>query len=439
MALSAPWASAQAQSRLHEIQAASSAGSAQELRRIAEAAAAHRRMMDEEGLVLYAGTNAPAPGVTAVHDTQLGMRPSMGLPGEKAQHGLEHLEVIEVLTARTVAATFRASYADVRIQSGTLANLAVYAAVAEVGAPLAALPEWAGGHVSHTEAGVAGLRGHRVLELPYDAQAMDVDLDALCSFVLEQRPALIVVGASLFLFPHRLQAISSIAHRFGSTVLYDASHVAGLIAGGCFQDPLAEGADVVTFSTYKSYGGPPGGAILTNDHDLAARIATQVFPRLTANFDAGRLHGLCIAANALLVGGSEYACQCIATARALAQALSNHGLPIIGADRGFTDSHHLAVKIGDTSTAEDVTERLAQAGIYLSWTLAPAPDGPVPVLRIGTQELVRRGFHSHDMEFVAELVVRVIAGESPAKVKVAARDLRTSAPPRGSYHGQPAA
>jgi glycine hydroxymethyltransferase len=394
--ISIPWASQRAQARVRQIQAGSEPGTAADAERVTRAVRAHVRAMDEEGLVLYAGTNA----AVAAHDAQLGVRPSLGDPAEKLQPGLEHLEVLEVLTTRAVAATMRASYADVRVQSATLANLAVYAGLTPVGATIAALPKRGGGHFSHHSEGAAGIRGHRVVELPY--RDFEVDLDALPSFLARERPALIVLGGSLMLFPHRLEAIAA----YGVPILYDASHTAGLIAGGGFQDPLAEGAAVVTFSTYKSYGGPPGGAIVTNDPDVAERVFAAVYPGLTANFDAGRLRGLGIAAAELLNHGADYSARCIESARCLGQALSEAGVLVAGAERGFTESHHLAVEVADAATAVD---RLERAGIYVS----AARLGPGAVLRLGTQELVRLGFGPDDMREIAELIARVLADREP--------------------------
>ena len=274
-----PWASAAAQARVHEILAADGDDrSSGPTRR----SGPHVERMDD-GLVLYAGTNAGG----------LGARPSLGDPGEKLQPGLEHLDVLEVLTTTAVAASMRAPHADIRVQSATLANLAVYAGLTPVGATIAALPPHGGGHFSHHEIGAAGIRGHRVVELPY--ADFDVDLEALPGFLDREQPELIVLGGALMLFPHRLAEIA--AH--GIPILYDASHMAGLIAGGRFQDPLAEGAAVMTFSTYKSYGGPPGGAIVTRDADVAERVFRAVYPGLTANYDAGRLRGLLEAATRL--------------------------------------------------------------------------------------------------------------------------------------------
>jgi glycine hydroxymethyltransferase len=423
--ISIPWASEAARERVQQIQAASEPGTAEDLERASRAVQAHIEAMDDNGLVLYAGTNAMIGAVAAAHDVQLGVRPSLGDPAEKVQPGLEHLEILEVLTTRAVAATMRAEYADVRVPSATLANLAVYAGLTPVGATIAALPQWAGGHFSHHRQGAAGIRGHRIVELPYDVNVLDVDVAALPDFIDRQRPALVIVGGTLMLFPHRLEAIVEVTRAFGVPVLYDASHVAGLIAGRRFQQPLDEGVDVVTFSTYKSYGGPPGGAIATRDPDVAERVFAAVYPGLTANFDAGRLRALGIAAGELLSHGADYSARCIGTAQALGQALVDRGLQVTAADRGFTRSHHLAITLPDAAGAGSAVGRLARAGIYVSATTLGSQRGPVPALRLGTQELVRRGFTTGDMPELAELIARVLTeGGPPADVRPAVATLR---------------
>ena len=170
------------------------------------------------------------------------------------------------------------------------------------------------------------MRGLRVAPLPYDAEQLDVDLDALDEFLGWEVPRLVVVGASLMLFPHRLTAIAEVVRAHGIPLLYDASHVAGLVAEGRFQDPLREGADLVTFSTYKSFGGPAGGVIVTNDDELAEQVSNAVYPALVANYDVSRLLPLAAAALERERSGGEYADQCIANAQALAAALAAEGL-----------------------------------------------------------------------------------------------------------------
>jgi glycine hydroxymethyltransferase len=235
---------------------------------------------------------------------------------------------------------------------------------------------------------------------PLPVRDYDVDLDALEEFLARERPVLVVLGASLMLFPHRVREIAAVVR---VPLLYDASHVAGLIAEGRFQDPLAEGADLVTFSTYKSFCGPPGGAIVTNDAALAEAVATAVFPGLTANYDASRLVPLTAAALERERSAGAYADQCIANARALAQALAAEGFDVAGAERGFTDSHHIALRGGGAEAAR----RLAEANILLS----ASGDGG---LRIGTQVITRQGFAETDMPHVAAACAAVLLHDAPA-------------------------
>ena len=422
--ISLPWASEAVRDRVQQIQAASEPGTAEDLERASRAVQTHIEAMDANGLVLYAGTNAMTGAVAAGHDVQLGVRPSLGNPAEKVQPGLKHLEVLEVLTTRAVAATMRACYADVRVQSATLANLAVYAGLTPVGATIAALPRSGGGHFSHHREGAAGIRGHRVVELPYDVAAQDVDVDALPDFLDRERPALVILGGALMLFPHRLDRILVVTKAFGVPVLYDASHVAGLIAGGHFQQPLDDGIDVVTFSTYKSYGGPPGGAIATRDPEVAERVFAAVYPGLTANFDAGRLRALGIAAADLLNHGESYGTRCIEAARALGRTLADGGLRLAGADRGFTASHHLAITLPDAHAAQWAIGSLERAGIYVSAAEVATERGPIAAIRLGTQELVRRGFTAADMPAIGTPIARVLAGESPVDVSSTVAALR---------------
>ena len=210
--------------------------------------------------------------------------------------------------------------------------------------------------------------------------------------------------------PHRLSLIAAMAHEHGSTVLYDASHVAGLIAGGRFQKPLDDGADILTFSTYKSFGGPAGGVICTNDPTLAKQLNSAVFPTLTANYDVGRLGPLAIAASELVAHGREYAEMCIQNARQLGQFLFDNGLNVLGGEFGFTESHHLVLDVRTAGGGRLASQKLARAGIYLSPSILPLNDKEFEPhgLRIGTQELTRRGLGFEAFKRLAQLMAAVI-------------------------------
>lgn len=393
---------------------------------------AHEEEMDLNAVTLYAGTNVMSPAARRLLASSVGTRPSMGYPGAKYQTGVRRIEWLEVLTAGLCRRIFRAAFAEVRLQSGTLANLAVYAALTEPGDTVMVLPEGAGGHFSHHAIGAAGVRGLRLVEIPFDPNQMNVDVDGLRRLARECRPRLIVLGASLFLFPHPVREVAEIAREVGARVMYDAAHVAGLIAGRRFQAPLDEGADVMTCSTYKSFGGPPGGLILSAAAEVAEAIDRAAYPGLTANYDASRLPALAVAASEVLEFWSAYADACIANARHFALALADQGFRVVGADVGYTASHHVALDVADLGGGEIVARRLEPARILTSSIRLPwdAPGQPATGVRLGVQEVTRWGFGPAQMEQVARWMRRVLLdGEEPATVanEVAAlrRDFRT--------------
>jgi glycine hydroxymethyltransferase len=416
MVRTAPWASDRALRRLAEIEQVLPADPAAALRAATEAAAEHEARAERDALVLYAGGNRPSPAVRAAHHPLLSSQPSMGYPGDKFQAGLEPLDVLEVTVARLVADAMGAAYAEVRPTSATLANLAVYAAVAVPGDTIAVLPAWAGGHLSHHAVGAPGIRGLDVVELPYDVERLDVDLGAAQALLADARPKLVVVGASLMLHPHDLAPLADLVHDAGALLLYDASHVAGLLAEDRFQTPLADGADVVTFSTYKSFGGPAGGAIVTDDAALMERISGAVYPGLTANYDIARLLPLGAAALEHQQSAGRYADACIDLAAALAGALAEEGLDVVTCERGPTSSHHVAVDVRRFGGGPEAARTLAAAGVLLSEIGLPGPDrDPQGAIRIGTQTIASQGFGADDAAAIAAAVAAALRGDRPAE------------------------
>jgi glycine hydroxymethyltransferase len=203
--------------------------------------------------------------------------------------------------------------------------------------------------------------------------------------------------------------------------------VAGLIAGRQFQRPLEEGADVMTCSTYKSLGGPPGGLIVTNDPGIAEALDGVAYPRMTANYDAGRLASLAVAEAEVLAFWAQYAPACLANAQALAEALSAEGFDVTGAEREFTASHHLAVDAASLGGGEASARRLEPAQILLSQIALPwdRPGDPASGLRMGTQEVSRWGLGPEEMRLVAAWMRRVLLDdESPESVAREVAELR---------------
>jgi glycine hydroxymethyltransferase len=382
---------------------------------------AHERHMDVESIGLNAGTNVMNPRAAAMLGRSLGNRPSLGYPGDKYEMGMEFAERIEVVAEALVRRLFKAPYAEIRVGSGALANLYVFMATCAPGDRILAFPPEMGGHVTHHRAGAAGLYGLEVHPVPFDAARMAIDLDRLRDEARRLRPRLITVAGSLCLVPYDVAGVRRIADEVGARVLYDAAHMAGLIAGGRFQQPLAEGAHLMTCSTYKAFGGPPSGLVMTTEAELAERIDRIAYPGLTANFDLGKTAALAISVLDLLAYGPAYADACIANAQALGQAMAAEGLPVHGvAGRGPTASHHLALHAAPFGGGQTASKRLAKANLLLCGIGLPIAEvaGDLNGIRIGTQEITRFGMTPADMPAVARFLARVLKGnEAPEQVR----------------------
>jgi glycine hydroxymethyltransferase len=378
---------------------------------------------------LNPATNMLNPRAEALLSSGIGSRPSLGYPGDKYEMGLEGIEKIEVMAAELAAEVFDARYAEIRVGSGALANLYVFMATAKPGDVIIAPPAAIGGHVTHHQGGAAGLYGLVTHPAPIDGANFTVDLEALRTDALRLRPRLITIGGSLNLFPHPIADIRVIADEVGAIVMFDAAHMSGMIAGRQWQQPLAEGAHVMTMSTYKSLGGPPSGLILTNYAAIAERIDAIAFPGLTANFDAAKSAALAMTLLDWKVHGRDYARAMAGTAKALAEALVAEGLPVHAAARGMTTSHQLAIEAAVFGGGQASAKRLRAANILSCGIGLPIAEfsGDLNGLRLGTPEIVRWGMRPEHMPQVARLI---------ADVLLERRDAQSVAPEVQAFRGQ---
>lgn len=362
-----------------------------------------RNIHERQCVNLNPASNAMNPKAEALLSAGLGTRASLGYPGDKYETGLEAIEEIEVMAAELAAEVFGACYAEIRVGSGALANLYVFMATAKPGDTIVAPASSIGGHVTHHGDGAAGLYGVITHPASVDADGHTVDLNALRQDVRRLRPKLITIGGSLNLFPHPVSEIRAIADEIGAYVLYDAAHMSGMIAGQAWQQPLAEGAHVMTMSTYKSLGGPASGLIVCNDAGLAEKLDAIAYPGLTANFDVGNAAALAMTLLDWKEHGAAYAATMAETARALAKALADEGLPVYAAERGFTASQQFAIEAEAFGGGQSAARHLRQANILacgIGLPIAPV-EGDANGLRLGTPEIVRWGMTAADMPELA--------------------------------------
>lgn len=375
--------------------------------------AENRQIHDVESVNLNPATNVMNPRAEAMLAAGLGSRPSLGHPGDKYEMGLEAIEQVEIVAAELVAQVFRARYAEIRVPSGAIANLYAFLSVCDPHDQIIAPPAEIGGHVTHHSGGSAGMYRLHTVPAPVDPARYTVDVDALRELARDVRPRMITIGSSLNLHPHPVAAVREIADEVGATVLFDAAHVCGLIAGGVWPNPLDEGAHLMTMSTYKSLGGPPGGLVVTNDAELAERLDAIAYPGLTANFDAGKAAALAVTMVDWKAVGAGYAAAMVATAARLADELAARGLPVF-AD---TQSHQFALRAHRWGGGQQFARHLRRANLLscgIGLPTEPVP-GDVNGLRIGTPELVRLGMTPADMPELATLITRA-ADTDPAEV-----------------------
>jgi glycine hydroxymethyltransferase len=381
--------------------------------------AENRRIHDSQAVNLNPATNIMNPKAEVLLAQGLGSRPSLGYPGDKYEMGLEAIERIEIIAAELAAEVFDADYAEIRVASGAMANLYAFMAAAKPGDAVIVPPPEIGGHVTHQAPGAAGLYGLAIHAAPVDEARYTVDLNRLQTLARKVRPRLISIGGSLNLNPHPVKDIRRIADEVGAVVLYDAAHMSGMIAGKAWQQPLAEGAHLMTMSTYKSLGGPASGLILTHDRDLARRLEAIAFPGLTANFDVAKSAALAITLLDWKVHGAAYARAMADTAAALALSLAAEDLPVFKTESGFTCSHQFALKAQRYGGGQTVAKLLRRANILSCGIGLPIESGPGDLngLRLGTPEIVRRGMGPEHMRELARLIARVLQGnEEPERV-----------------------
>jgi glycine hydroxymethyltransferase len=363
----------------------------------------NRAIHEWECANLNPATNVMNPRAEAALGAGLGTRPSLGYPGQKYEMGLEAIEEIEVIAAELARRVFDASYVEIRVGSGALANLYALMATCRPGDSVIVPPPTIGGHITHNRDGAAGLYGLQIHESPIDEGRYAVDLVGLADLAHRVRPKLITLGTSLNLAPHPVAEVRSIADEVNASVLFDAAHACGMFAGHVWPNPIAEGADIMTMSTYKSFGGPPGALVVTDRADLAERIERIAYPGLTANFDAGKTAALAITLLDWLEHGDAYAEAMTATAAVLATALAERGLPVLSTSNGFTTSHQFAVRAARWGGGHSAALRLRDANILTCAIGLPVGD-PMVGLRFGTPEIVRWGMRASDMGDLADLV-----------------------------------
>jgi glycine hydroxymethyltransferase len=250
---------------------------------------------------------------------------------------------------------------------------------------------------------------------------LEVDLDLFRKVAPLVQPKLVTLGLSMTLFPFPIEEMSEIVAEWGGRIYFDGAHQLGLVVGGEFQDPLREGAAVMTGSAGKTFSGPQSGIIAWDDPDLTEPLTTAIFPVLVATHQVNRVAALAVSAAEMIAFGKEYMSQIVRNAQVLGAGLEKRGFTVLGAHKGYTTTHQVIADVKEQGGGLEVAHTLARANLVTNKNLLPddkpedwdRPGG----LRMGTIEVTRLGMRENDMDQIAEFMARILVeGESPESV-----------------------
>lgn len=363
---------------------------------------------------LIASENIVSKEVLRAQGSVMTNKYAEGYPGKRYYGGCAHVDVAETLAIERATKLFGCRFANVQPHSGAQANQAVFLALLSPGDTTLGMDLSAGGHLTH--GAKPNLSGRWFNALTYGVRRDDdtIDFDAIEQLCLAHRPKLLIAGGSAYARTLDFQRFRALADSVGAYLLVDMAHYAGLIAGGAYPNPFPY-AHIATTTTHKTLRGPRGGMILTDDEALAKKINSAVFPGL----QGGPLMHV-IAAKAVAFGEAlqpdfrSYAANVVANARAMAQALMDRGIRLVG---GGTDCHMVLIDLrqpgeeAPTVTGQVMETLMEEVGLTCNKNSIPNdPLGPIHTsgIRVGSPAGTTRGFDTAIFAEIGTMIADLI-------------------------------
>ena len=373
-------------------------------------------------LELIASENIVSRAVMEAQGSVLTNKYAEGYPGRRYYGGCEYVDVAEQLAIDRAKELFGAAWANVQPHSGAQANMAVFFALLQPGDTILGMNLMDGGHLTHgSPVNISGAY-YKVIPYGVDRETEHIDYDALERLAKENKPKMIIAGASAYARIIDFERIEAISKAVGAIFMVDMAHIAGLVAAGQHPSPVPH-ADVVTSTTHKTLRGPRGGIILSRDAEMGKKIDKAVFPGI----QGGPLMHV-IAAKAVALGEAlapsfkEYGAQVVKNAAALADELMKHGYRIVS---GGTDTHVMLVDLTNKEiTGKEAQTLLDEVNITANRNTIPfEPRSPFVTsgLRLGSPALTTRGFKEEDMREVARIIAHVLDAPTDEARKEEAR------------------
>ncbi len=372
-------------------------------------AIAEEEKRQEEGIELIASENFVSKAVMEAAGSVFTNKYAEGYPGKRYYGGCVNADVVENLAIERLKKLFGAKYVNVQAHSGSQANMGVYVALLEPGDKILGMSLSAGGHLTHGYKINFSGKNYIGLEYGLHPETELIDYEAVRKIALEEKPKIIVAGASAYSRIIDFKKFKEIADEAGAYLMVDMAHIAGLVAAGRHPNPL-EYADVVTSTTHKTLRGPRGGIILTDNEEIAKKIDRTIFPGIQGGPLMHIIAAKAVAfKEALLPEYKEYQEQVIKNAKALAEVLTAGGLRIVS---GGTDNHLMLVDLRSKGvTGKDAEEVLEKAGITCNKNAIPNdPEKPFITsgIRLGTPSITARGMKEKEAEKVGYMILKVL-------------------------------
>jgi glycine hydroxymethyltransferase len=384
--------------------------------RLLEQAIGRGAALTDGRLMLYAGANLPSPEAQRAYSPGLSAYPAMGPVFAKEQPDTDLVSGLEVAVSERICELFGAQWAEPRLPSCTIANLAVFHAFSSPGDVLLAPAAAHGGHLSQRRGGTPSLAGLVIEDLPFDTGNCCLDARRAAEQVRARRPALVMLGRSVIIKPDAIEPVVEAAREVGAKTIFDASHVSGLIAGGTFPNPLALGVDILTSSTYKTLPGRPHSLIAGRDRSDGEHLARFIDGALLANYDAGKLPAFLLTLREVQANGKAYAQRVCANSQALAQALRQRGVTVIAPLPGEVFTHQILIPMSAHSTAPVAMAALEKHGILVGTCADPIQPGTY-ALRVGTQFITSQG-QDADIDAIAQRLSAALKADGAGRMIV---------------------
>jgi len=376
----------------------------------------------QENVELIASENIVSKAVLEAQGSILTNKYAEGYPNKRYYCGCANVDKVEQLAIDRLKKLFHAEFANVQPHAGSQANMAVYGALLKPGDTILGMSLDAGGHLTHgAKVSISG-KWFNAIQYGVERESGLIDYDEVASLAQHHKPKLIIAGCSAY--PRQLDFVKfrAIADNCGAYLMVDMAHFAGLVASGLYPNPL-NFADVVTTTTHKTLRGPRGGAILTNNAEIAQKINSAIFPGM----QGGPLEHV-IAAKAVCFKEAfspefkKYSAHVLENAQALGQTLVKRGFKLV---TGGTDTHLLLVDLTPKGiNGKELTDALDSVHITANKNAIPFDPLPPTItsgIRLGTPAGTTRGFGTKEFELIGNAIADVAeALNTPDEKKVLA-------------------